>query len=237
MGVGQFCTKPGLVFGVGGEDLQAFAGHLERAIEASTPGTMLSPGICRSFHHGLDSMSKIPGVIPLANSDTASDPSKTHGEPTIYATDTANFMAHHALQEEVFGPYALLITGQDIADLIRVAEKLEGQLTATLHGTPEDIAAATDLIAVLERKAGRLVINSFPTGVEVSPAMNHGGPYPATTDARYTSVGTAAIQRWARPVCYQNFPQSALPVELLNENPRNLMRQINGEFSRAAIKD
>ncbi|MDB6172006.1 MAG: Aldehyde Dehydrogenase [Chthoniobacteraceae bacterium] len=237
MGVGQFCTKPGLIFGVGGADLQAFTGYLESAIETSMPGTMLSPGICRSFHDGLTTMGKIAGVIPLANSDATANPSKTHGAPTIYATDTANFLEQHALQEEVFGPYALLVTAQDTADLIRVAEKLEGQLTATLHGTPEDIAAAGDLIAVLERKAGRLVINGFPTGVEVSPAMNHGGPYPATTDARYTSVGTAAIQRWARPVCYQNFPQTALPLELRNENPGNLMRQINGNFSRDAIQD
>ena len=123
----------------------------------------------------------------------------------------------------------------DAAGLLRGARHLGGQLTATVHGTPDDLATAADLLAVLERKAGRLLVNGFPTGVEVAPAMNHGGPYPATTDARFTSVGTAALQRFARPVCWQNFPVSALPPELLNENPRGIMRLVNGRLTREAI--
>jgi NADP-dependent aldehyde dehydrogenase len=116
-----------------------------------------------------------------------------------------------------------------------VAHRLEGQLTATIHGTEEDLANATDLMAILERKCGRLIINGFPTGVEVSPAMHHGGPYPATTDERFTSVGTAAILRFARPVCFQAFPASALPPELQDDNPRGLMRLVNNQLTRNPI--
>lgn len=118
---------------------------------------------------------------------------------------------------------------------MRIAQRLEGQLTATVHGTAEDLAAAGELIAVLERKAGRLIFNGFPTGVEVCPSMQHGGPYPATTDERFTSVGTAALARWVRPVCYQNFPQTALPAELRDENERGLMRLVNSHLTREAI--
>ena len=131
-----------------------------------------------------------------------------------------NFVRHPELQEEVFGPAAILVEAQGTEELVAVAKNLEGQLTATLHGTPEDLAKAAELIAILEPKAGRLLVNGFPTGVEVCPSMHHGGPYPATTDERFTSVGTAAILRFVRPVCYQNFPQAALPPELQDSNPR-----------------
>ncbi len=235
MGVGQFCTKPGLVFAIGGPDLAAFTDHLERAIEAAPPATMLHSGICKSFHDGVASMAKVPGIVTLANADAEPDSAKTQGDATVFATDVTTFLAHRELHEEVFGPYTLLVDAQSVADFIRVARALEGQLTATLHGTAEDLAAAGDLIAILERKAGRLLVNGFPTGVEVCPSMHHGGPYPATTDERFTSVGTAAVQRWVRPVCYQNFPADALPAELRNENPRGTMRLINGKLTRDAV--
>ncbi len=235
MGVGQFCTKPGLVFAVGGPELQEFTGVLQKAIQATSPGTMLHAGISRSFHKALAATARIPGVISLANSDMEPDKARTQGEPTVFVTDGANFLAREALHEEIFGPCVLLIDAQAPADLLRLAASLKGQLTATVHGTPADLTEAGELIAILERKAGRLLINGFPTGVEVSPAMHHGGPYPATTDGRFTSVGTAAIQRWARPVCYQNFPQETLPIELRNENARGLMRLVNNELTRAGI--
>jgi NADP-dependent aldehyde dehydrogenase len=153
----------------------------------------------------------------------------------VFATDLENFLQRPLLHEEVFGPVALIVDVPEALALSRAASALTGQLTATVHATPEDIAAHADLFAILERKAGRLLINGFPTGVEVAPAMNHGGPYPATTDARFTSVGTAAIERFARPVCWQNFPASALPVELQNANPRGLMRLVNGKLTREAV--
>jgi len=153
----------------------------------------------------------------------------------VFSTDAENFLKEHALHEEVFGPYTLLVDASSFTDLVRIAHHLEGQLTATIHGTAEDIANAADLIAILERKAGRLLVNGFPTGVEVCPSMNHGGPYPATTDVRFTSVGTAAIQRFVRPVCYQSFPAAALPPELADANPRGIMRLVNGQLTREPL--
>lgn len=235
LGVGQFCTKPGLVFGIGSTDFESFAERFAAAIRATAPATMLHPGICKSFHDGLEAMHNVPGVVALAESETDPEPKKTHGEPTVFATDGENFLRHPALHEEVFGPYTLLVDARSYTDLLRIAHHLEGQLTATIHATPEDLANAADLITILERKAGRLIINGFPTGVEVSPAMNHGGPYPATSDERFTSVGTAAIQRFARPVCYQAFPASALPAELADANPRGLMRLVNGKLTREPV--
>jgi NADP-dependent aldehyde dehydrogenase len=232
IGVGQFCTKPGLVFGIGGASLQEFAKRFADAIAATPPATMLHAGICESYHHGLDTMEKVPGVVALGMSDTDPDKTKTHGEPVVFATDAETFRAHPTLHEEVFGPYTLLIDAPSIGEMIGIARRLEGQLTATIHGTDDDLAHASELMAILERKAGRLIINGFPTGVEVCHAMQHGGPYPATTDARFTSVGTAAIQRFVRPVCYQNFPQTALPPELRDQNPRNIMRLVNGALTR-----
>jgi NADP-dependent aldehyde dehydrogenase len=232
LGVGQFCTKPGLVFGLGGTEFEGFAEQFASAIRSTVPATMLHPGICHSYHEGLNVMHKVPGVVVLAESETDAEPKKTQGEPTVFATDAENFLRHPALHEEVFGPYSLVVDARSYTDLLRIAHHLEGQLTATIHATAEDLANAADLLAILERKAGRLIINGFPTGVEVSPAMNHGGPYPATTDERFTSVGTAAIQRFARPVCYQAFPGGVLPPELVDGNPRGLMRLVNGKLTR-----
>lgn len=235
LGVGQFCTKPGLVFGLGSAEFETFAEKFADAIRVATPATMLTPGICKSFHDGLEAMHNVPGVVALAESEIDAEPKRTQGEPTVFATDAENFLKHTALHEEVFGPYTLLVDARSYTDLLRIAHHLEGQLTATVHATPEDLANATDLLAILERKAGRLIINSFPTGVEVSPAMNHGGPYPATSDERFTSVGTAAIQRFARPVCYQAFPGSALPPELTDANPRGIMRLVNNKLTREPL--
>lgn len=235
MGVGQLCTKPGLVFGIGGPEMQAFAEALAKSMQGAAPGTMLHAGIHESYQKGLASMAGVSGVRRLAVAEGAAG--ATQGEPAVYATDAASFLQQRALHEEVFGPYTLLVEARDSAELLEIARHLEGQLTATVHGTDEDIAAATELLEILERKAGRLLINGFPTGVEVCPSMNHGGPYPATTDVRFTSVGTAAIQRWARPVCYQNFPQTALPLELRDLNPCGLMRLVDGQLSRDAVPE
>jgi NADP-dependent aldehyde dehydrogenase len=235
MGVGQFCTKPGLVFGIGGTDFESFAENLAATMRKAAPATMLHPGICRSYHDGLGAMERVPGVVAMAVSDTEPDAKQTHGEPVVFATDARNFLAQPQLHEEVFGPCTLLVDAQDYAEMLRIASSLEGQLTATIHGTEHDLANAGELIAALEGKAGRLIVNGFPTGVEVCAAMNHGGPYPATTDVRFTSVGTAAIQRFVRPVCYQNFPAGALPAELRDANPRGLMRLVNGELTRGPV--
>ena len=218
-GVGQFCTKPGLVFGVDGPDLQQFSSGFAEAIKSTPAGSMLHAGIGEAYHKGIAEVQKVAGVTPLGKSAGTPDPRQTHGEAVVFATGTDTFLASHDLQEEVFGPYTLLTTARDTDDLLRVARSLDGQLTATVHGTPEDLAGAAELLSILERKAGRLIINGFPTGVEVCPSMQHGGPYPATTDERFTSVGTASIKRWVRPLCYQGFPAECLATRVARRKP------------------
>jgi len=229
LGVGQFCTKPGLIFGLQGSDLDQFQQILARSIEAAAPATMLHAGICESYHQGIARASKLNNVHTLARSQTAADSAKTQAEAVVLRTDTVHFRKHPELAEEVFGPFAVLISAQTFSELEEIASGLEGQLTATVHGTPQDLEEARGLLRILERKAGRLIINGFPTGVEVCPSMNHGGPYPATTDVRFTSVGTAALYRFVRPVCYQDFPDSLLPEELREDNPLRVRRIVDGK--------
>lgn len=235
MGVGQFCTKPGLVFGLGGPEFESFAEQFGKALTAAQPGTMLHAGIRDAYQRGIARLEKTPGVIELDASSTRPDAERTQADPAVFATDAETFLLHRELHEEVFGPCTLLVSARTWTELEAVARSLEGQLTATLHATPNDLEVANDLLAILERKVGRLVLNGFPTGVEVCPSMQHGGPFPATTDARFTSVGTAAIQRWARPLCYQNFPVEALPAEIRDENALGLMRIVNGALTRDPV--
>ena len=235
LGVGQFCTKPGLVFGVRGPEFDRFRETLAAQLAAVAPATMLHAGISESYHEGLARATGVPGVRELARSRQAPDPARTQGEAVVLATDVAGFRAHPELAEEVFGPFALLIAAADLAELEAVASGFEGQLTATVHATADDLAGAGALLRHLERRAGRLIVNGFPTGVEVSPAMNHGGPYPATTDVRFTSVGTAALQRFVRPVCYQNFAAAQLPPALQDANPLGLWRLVNEKLTRDAV--
>ncbi|MGA2853429.1 MAG: aldehyde dehydrogenase (NADP(+)) [Verrucomicrobiota bacterium] len=236
LGVGQFCTKPGLVFGLQDAEFDQFQKTLGQLFEAAAPATMLHGGICESYHQGLTRAAGTSGVKVLARAKEKPDAKKTHGEPVIVCTDAKNFRKHPELAEEVFGPFAVLISAQTMTELEEVAENLEGQLTATVHGTSNDLQQAKRLLQILERKAGRLIVNGFPTGVEVCPAMNHGGPYPATTDVRFTSVGTAALYRFVRPICYQDFPASALPDALKDENPMNLWRLVNGKLVKDTVK-
>jgi NADP-dependent aldehyde dehydrogenase len=192
---------------------------------------MLHAGICESYHKGLARASVVSGVKQLGRSQAPADAAKTQAEAVVLRTDIANFRKHPELAEEVFGPFALVVSGDSLLELEEVASGLEGQLTATVHGTPEDLESARKLLAILERKAGRLLVNGFPTGVEVCPSMNHGGPYPATTDVRFTSVGTAALFRFVRPICYQDFPETLLPPELREDNPLGLRRMVDGKFA------
>jgi NADP-dependent aldehyde dehydrogenase len=212
--------------------LDQFQQSLARSLEAVAPASMLHAGICASYHKGVERASAIPNVQPLGRSQTKGDPAKTQAESVVLRTDTANFLKHPELAEEVFGPFALVISAQSMQELEKIAQRLEGQLTATVHGIPEELAAAGPLLRILEQKAGRLIINSFPTGVEVCPSMNHGGPYPATSDVRFTSVGTAALYRFVRPVCYQDFPEDLLPPPLKEGNPLRLRRIVDGKFAQ-----
>ena len=176
-------------------------------------------------------MSAIDGVRTVRGEGGAGEEG-TQARPTLFVTDAATFLGHDELRHEVFGPSTVVVRCDSPEQLVDVARALDGQLTATIHGTTADLTAHAALVSTLERKAGRLIFNGFPTGVEVCSAMQHGGPYPATTDARSTSVGTAAIDRFARPVAYQNFPPSALPPELQDANPKHVWRSVDGERTR-----
>jgi len=227
LGVGQFCTNPGLVFI---EPKPDFLQKLGTLMAATPTGTMLTASICSEYHAGIEKFSKTPGLERITRSGEAQRNGDVHA--TLFATDVETFLANDELMEEVFGPSTLVVHCGSKSQMLAAAEKLEGQLTATVHGTAEDFAASSDLLAVLETKVGRLVCNGYPTGVEVCHAMNHGGPYPATADGRSTSVGTRAIVRFARPVCFQNFPDAALPDELKESNPLSLWRLVDGQFGK-----
>lgn len=234
LGVGQFCTKPGLVFVQRGRDTDTFLEKLADGVRAAPCGTMLTSGIRDSFLENRGRIIAFDGVKPLA-SGMAADAMLTQSETSVASTTAENFLAQRSLATEAFGPFALVVLAENAGELAACAAALDGQLTATLHGTASDLAGARALIATLEQKVGRIVVNGFPTGVEVCPAMNHGGPYPATTDVRFTSVGTAAIHRFARPVCYQGLADNFLPPALQNSNPLGLLRLVNGTPTRDRI--
>jgi NADP-dependent aldehyde dehydrogenase len=204
-GAGQFCTKPGLIFAVAGPELDAFQHRLEESMRAAPPATMLHAGIWNAYQTGTARASALPGVQRLAESSHPPDPALTPGCPLLLGADATVYLAEPSLQEEIFGPATLLVRAPDLETLLTIAGGLKGQLTAAVHGTEADTDAMERLFTILEHKAGRLICNGYPTGVEVCAAMQHGGPYPASTDSRFTAVGTAAIRRWQRPVCYQNF--------------------------------
>lgn len=228
LGAGQFCTNPGLVLAVDGEDLDRFTEAAVSALQQKEGATMLTPFIHSAYVEHLHALEGLPGVKLLAvgkNSGTACS-----SPPALYSTSFETFLNTPVLADEVFGAASLMVRCTDHQQLLTLAEHLEGQLTATLHIQPSDYDLAKKLVPVLERKAGRLLVNGFPTGVEVSHAMVHGGPFPSTSDARSTSVGTSAIERFLRPVCYQDFPQTLLPTELTDANPYGLRRMRDGFF-------
>lgn len=227
MGVGQFCTNPGVMLGVKSPALDEFRSQLAEKIGASEPGVMLHSGIRTAYERGVE-RARGRGAEVVATA-TGADGRAT---PTLLATGVDRFVEDAELREEMFGPASVLVVADDADGLERAAEALEGQLTATIHGTDEELVAHTRLVEILQRKVGRILFNGFPTGVEVAHAMQHGGPYPASTDGRSTSVGTAAIFRFVRPVAWQGFPQAALPAELRNENERGIMRLVNGTLTR-----
>jgi NADP-dependent aldehyde dehydrogenase len=234
LGVGQFCTKPGLVFLPRDVTGNIFVDELKKEVEKAGAAAMLTEGIAKSYRSGIAGRRAQSSVetVAQAPSDGAGN---CYSAPVVMQIGARDLLREPELAAEVFGPSTLVIRYDSREELLELARSLEGQLTATLHGSERDLAAFTDLIAILERKAGRLVVNGFPTGVEVCHAMVHGGPYPATSDSRATSVGTYSIYRFVRPVCYQDFPQAALPEELKNQNPLGIWRLVDGEFTRDAV--
>lgn len=224
LGVGQFCTKPGIVFYDG---TSGFRDRLISLFKEHSPGCMLTPGIAKGFAAGseqLDSNENVSALVPYTPGDAASG-----AGAALYETDLDSLLADSSLREECFGPTVLLVRYHDKHDLVQAAAALEGQLTASVHAEADELTDMHGLLEMIEQRVGRMTFNQFPTGVEVNHAMVHGGPYPATTDSRTTSVGATAIFRFARPVCYQNVPDELLPAELKAGNPLGIRRLTDGK--------
>jgi 2,5-dioxopentanoate dehydrogenase len=233
LGVGQFCTNPGLLIHKKNAGANEFTLELEEAFRKSSGGVMLTSGIYQAYQKGISHHERLQGMHQLATGTVNGDINTAR--PVLFKTDFETFMKTPALEEEIFGPASVVVETQSKEEILNVAKNLSGHLTATVHGTEDDLATYKELIDILEQKVGRVVINGFPTGVEVCHSMVHGGPFPATTDGRSTSVGTAAIHRFTRPVCYQNMPDTLLPDELKNNNPLNIWRLVNGGQSKNTI--
>jgi NADP-dependent aldehyde dehydrogenase len=232
LGGGQFCTKPGIVFVPSFAEksaLMAFSSSL-RAHTAEGPAfALLTSGIASAYAHTVADRS------PLRTATGADPGSGFSAQTALLETAASTFFTDPSVGDEVFGPTTLLVHCASAEQLLQAADSLHGHLTATVHGTEEDLRTHAALLKLLETKVGRIVINSFPTGVEVAHAMVHGGPWPATSDGRSTSVGTQAIYRFTRPVAYQGMPQWALPAELQDPNPLNILRMVNGTYQREAL--
>jgi alpha-ketoglutaric semialdehyde dehydrogenase len=225
LGAGQFCTNPGLLLALDGEALNAFVESVRDRLSGVSAATMLSPGIHKAYDDGVAALTAHAATDLLARGSRGGG---FQGQAALFATTAAQFLEHPALREEVFGASSLLVRCQDIEALIAVIDSLDGQLTAAVHADDGDADLSGRLLPRLERRAGRILFNGFGTGVEVSHAMVHGGPYPATSDPRTTSVGALAIMRFLRPVCYQDMPAGLLPAVLRDDNPCKLPRRIDG---------
>ena len=228
LGVGQFCTNPGLLIGIDNDDLQLFVDSLSEEIKKTVPADMLNPGIFKNY------VEKRANALAQENVETVvvaeAAPQLNQGAATIASVNGAAFISNPLLHQEVFGPYSLIIRCNDMSEMLEVTKHIEGQLTSTLMATDEDIINNDELVDAVKNICGRFILNSVPTGVEVCLSMQHGGPFPATTDSRFTSVGADAIKRFARPVCFQNWSNALLPDELKNENPLEIWRTVNDEL-------
>jgi 2,5-dioxopentanoate dehydrogenase len=229
VGVGQFCTNPGLILGIEGDDLQKFLKVLSTEIEKIAPGTMLNSGIYKNYDAKRATALKQEGVTTESVSKVEKT-TETQGTPTIASVSGDIFLANPTLHQEVFGPYSLVVKCKDIAQLTEILGHLEGQLTATLMATENDLINHEEIVDALRNMSGRLNFNNVPTGVEVCYGLQHGGPFPSTTDGRFTSVGPDAIKRFVRPATYQSFPENLLPDELKTANPLNIWRMVDNEF-------
>jgi 2,5-dioxopentanoate dehydrogenase len=231
LGAGQFCTKPGMVFLPQCSEAAAFAGKLRQSVAESAPFHLLTKTIHSSYDSAIAQRKTQAAVKLIAEGPQAAADAGFAVSSALFETEAAAFLGSD-LEAEIFGPTTLLVQHSGREQVLAIARSLEGHLTATIHGTEQDLEEFAELIAILETKVGRLVFNGFPTGVEVTHAMVHGGPYPSTSDGRSTSVGSQAIFRFTRLVCYQGFPDSALPDELKDANPLGIWRMIDGGMSR-----
>jgi len=231
LGVGQFCTCPGLIFFPAAETSPAFLETFAEKLRDAPAEKMLHESICSNYYQHLNGLHAHESVdLVLAPAEDV-----LTGGAALAITTAQQWLQNPALQEEIFGPYALVVTYDSLEELQQAARQLQGQLTCTLWGTDQELGQAEELVDLLREKCGRLLFSGVPTGVEVTHAMTHGGPFPATTDSRSTSVGTYAIKRFARPVTFQSAPQELLPEELRDENPRHIWRTINGKLTQDSL--
>lgn len=233
LGAGQFCTKPGMVFVENRAGADRLAEKVAKLVSNGTQYVLLTKTIHSSYESGIQERMRTSRALAQG---PAASVRGFQASAAVFDTDADSFIANPDLAAELFGPATLLVRYRTREQLLAIAQSLEGQLTATIHGTEQDLAEYADLIAALEHKAGRIVLNGFPTGVEVGHAMVHGGPHPATSDSRMTSVGSRAILRFARPVCYQNFSDAALPPDLQDANPLGIWRMLDGQLTRDAVQ-
>jgi len=231
MGVGQFCTNPGLVLMIESEASKAFIESFAGEFVNTVPGTMLNRNICKAYAHGIDTLNGA-GATLVAEASTAANADKAEARPSAFSTTGAAFLSNKAFTEEVFGPATLFVVCKDAAELHSVLNSLEGQLTATVHAADGDKEALLPVVSIITQKAGRVIYGGYPTGVEVCHSMVHGGPFPSTSNAASTSVGTGAILRFVRPVAFQDFPDDLLPDALKKDNPLNILRLVDGNWTK-----
>ncbi|MEM8509372.1 MAG: aldehyde dehydrogenase (NADP(+)) [Bacteroidota bacterium] len=233
LGTGQFCTNPGLLFGIASEALTAFTNSLSQEMVEIAPACMLHPNIKKNYDSNTSEMLSQNGVEVVAGPQNAIP--IHYAQPILTKVQGSDFLSNPRLHQEVFGPFSMVVVCKDVKELETIITNLEGQLTGAIIGEDREIEHYGDLIATLKSKVGRLIYNGAPTGVEVCPAMQHGGPYPASTDSRFGAVGIHAIQRWVRPVCYQNWPQELLPAALKDVNPLGISRLVNAEITSKSL--
>ncbi|WP_439504849.1 aldehyde dehydrogenase (NADP(+)) [Sediminibacterium sp.] len=233
LGVGQFCTSPGLIFAINDEATQLFAAELATALSNASAATMLNPQICNTYYADRKQLAQTNHVKTIMEGSDLSEFFKA--TPALMQTTAVHFMANPALQKEIFGPCSLLVVCKNQTELQTAISLMEGQLTGSVFGSTKELIVHQQLVDSLQQKVGRLIFNNVPTGVEVCNAIVHGGPFPATTDARTTSVGPEAIRRFARPVCYQDCPQELLPLYLRNQNEAGILRLVNGILTKESL--
>ena len=233
LGSGQFCTNPGLILGFESATLHNFIAALGDQLQKMEPGLMLHPQIHVNYELGKEALSAEEGTAVIA--EYKEDVEANYAQQLLLTVDGTTFMRNPKLHREVFGPFSLVVQCKDRTEMRRILKRLEGQLTGTVLGDPKDLKEYEDVVEALRGRVGRIIHNGVPTGVEVCPAMQHGGPFPASTDSRFGAVGASAIRRWVRPVSYQDWPQELLPDALKDKNPLGILRMVNGSYSNSPI--
>lgn len=233
VGSGQFCTNPGLLLGIKGDGLVNFIQNLSEEIVKIEPSCMLHPNIIGAYEKNKQTV--IDQLDLVVAADYGSEVTVNHARQTVVTVEGKTFLQNSSLHQEVFGPFSMVVQCKDAIELQEIISNLEGQLTGTIISDANEIVKYPHVIAALQNRVGRIIFNGVPTGVEVCPSMQHGGPYPASTDSRFTAVGTQSIKRWVRPFSFQDWPDNLLPNELKNANPLEISRSINNTQTARAI--